>query len=81
MRVSQNLTDGQKTPPTKSSTVIFLTMADTTWRMAVPSAGCTLLGYWCDGKLHTTPWLLLVGSIIGLIIAGFAVRSQLKKLQ
>lgn len=69
-----------KTPPEKSSTVVFMTMADTTWRMFVPGIGGTFLGIWADRTFGTTPWLLLLGALIGLIIAGVAVRLQYKKL-
>jgi len=31
-------------------------------------AGFALFGYWLDGKLgHGTPWLLIVGSILGMV--------------
>jgi F0F1-type ATP synthase assembly protein I len=30
--------------------------------------GFALAGYWADGKLgHTTPWLLIVGAVLGMI--------------
>jgi len=80
MGVAPKGKDGQKMPPKSSSTVILLTIADTTWRMFVPSIGLTFAGLWLDGKLHTTPWLLFTGSILGLIIAALAVRIQYKKL-
>ncbi len=57
-----------------------MTIADTTWRMFVPSVGGTLLGVWLDGKLETTPWLLFTGIILGLMLAGLMVRLQLKKI-
>ena len=28
--------------------------------------GCMLLGWWLDGELDTSPWLLLVGTLLGL---------------
>lgn len=72
--------DGQKTPPESSSTVVLMTIADTTWRMFVPSIGCTLLGVWLDSKWDTSPWLLFAGVILGFLVAAFAVWQQYKKL-
>lgn len=78
--VSSREKDSQKSPPEPRSTVVFMTIADTTWRMFVPSIGCTFLGIWVDSKLGTAPWLLFVGVAVGFIIAGLAVRLQYKKL-
>lgn len=69
-----------KTPPESNSTVVFMTIADTTWRMFLPSIGFTFLGMWLDDKLQTAPWLLFSGIIIGLCVATFAVVMQLKKI-
>lgn len=67
------------TPPEPESTVVFMTIADTTWRIFVPSIGGTALGIWLDHKLGTNPWLLFGGIILGLCLAALAVRLQLKK--
>lgn len=72
--------NNQKTPPEPNSTVVFMTIADTTWRMFIPSMGFTALGIWLDSKWHATPWLMFAGIIIGLVVAAFAVRQQYKKL-
>lgn len=78
--VSPRNSDGRKTPPEPRSTVVFMTIADTTWRMFVPSIGCTFLGIWGDSELGTSPWLLFTGVVVGFVLAGLAVRSQYKKL-
>lgn len=72
--------DDRKTPSERSSTVVFMTIADTTWRMFIPSVGLTLLGVWCDERWQTTPWLMFVGIILGFTIAALAVWLQYKKL-
>ncbi len=35
------------------------------------------LGYWADGRLGTTPWLLLVGVFLGF---GLGLKSLISKL-
>lgn len=30
---------------------------------------CGYVGYWLDGKLHTNPWLTLVGGLMGIATA------------
>lgn len=78
--VSPQKSDGRETPPEPRSTVVFMTIADTTWRMFVPSIGSTFLGIWCDSTFGTSPWLLFAGVILGFILAALAVRQQYKKL-
>ena len=55
----------------------FLTMG---WSIAISVALGTFAGYWLDNKFGTTPWLLIVGALLG-IAAGFVelVRT-VKKL-
>lgn len=43
---------------------------DASWQLAGAVAGGSLLGWWLDGKLHTSPWLVVAGSLFG-IGAGF----------
>jgi F0F1-type ATP synthase assembly protein I len=57
-----------------------MTIADTTWRMFVPSISGTFLGIWLDGKWDTTPWLMFGGIILGFLVAAFAVWVQYKRL-
>ena len=78
--ISPDGSDGKKTPPEPRSTVVFMTIADTSWRMFVPSVGLTLLGVWLDKTYQTGPWLLFTGIILGLLLAILAVALQLKKI-
>lgn len=38
-----------------------------------------LLGHWLDGLLHTTPWLTVVGVLLG-IVAGFVGLFKLSRV-
>ena len=42
--------------------------------------GGTFAGRWLDGKLETTPWLLITGLAVGLITAGYGVYRMLSPL-
>jgi len=70
-------------PPPDSSTVILLlgTIADTTWRMFVPTLGFAALGLWADVSWNTGPLWSLTGVFTGIVIAGLLVRQQFKKIQ
>lgn len=58
---------------------LILSMADTTWRVFVPTVGLLLLGNYFDDRLHSTPWLLLLGVLIGGGFATLLVRRQLAR--
>ena len=47
--------------------VILGTIGDTTWRMFVPSIGCTLLGVWLDSVLGFWGAYLLVNKQLGRV--------------
>jgi len=70
-----------KTPPPEKSTVVLLfnIVADTTWRMFVPTFGGTALGLWAEAAWHIKPWGGIVGLGIGIIITAFLVRQLYKK--
>jgi len=38
-----------------------------------------LVGIWADGRLHTSPWLLLVGLVLGLAAAVATVVAQVRR--
>lgn len=40
------------------------------WEFAAAVVGCLLLGWWADKKLGTSPWLSMVGLVLGSF-AGF----------
>lgn len=74
---SSNKTEEPATP--NRSTVVFMlsTIADTTWRMFVPTIGLTFLGWFADKQWGTKPWLFILGILIGASISAILVRRQL----
>ena len=59
---------------------ILITLADTTWRIGVPTLGLAAFGLWGDLHLGTKPWLTLGGTLLGFGIAILLIRRQLKEL-
>jgi F0F1-type ATP synthase assembly protein I len=43
---------------------------DASWQLVGAIGLGSLLGWWLDGRFHTSPWLLVAGSLFG-IGAGF----------
>lgn len=69
-----------KPTPNRTPVVFMLTtIADTTWRMFIPTIGLTFLGWLGDKQWATKPWLLAVGVLVGASISALLVRQQLKQ--
>lgn len=75
-------TDEKKTSdvsPEKIAIIMLGTVADTTWRLFIPSIGGTLLGLWVDKSVETTPLFTVIGVLVGSLIAFWLVYIQIKK--
>lgn len=59
---------------------LLATLASTTWRMFTPVILCTGLGIWGDIKLHTKPWLTIIGAVLGFAGAMWLIYIQLKQV-
>jgi len=82
MSTSPNNGDDSNVPPSSSTVILLLTtMADTTWRLFVPSVGFTILGLVLDKQFGMTPWLMILGIILGSTIAILLVTAQVKKVK
>ena len=57
---------------------VWFALADTTWRVAVPTVLFAMGGLLLDKALHTLPLCTLVGLVLGLTAAGVLVWQQLK---
>jgi len=69
-------------PRNRSSAILLLaTMADTTWRMFVPTIGLFVLGLLADKQFATTPWLMIVGLLVGVALTTLLIRRQFQKVQ
>ncbi len=82
MNSSPKNSDDKPTPPDSRAVILLLgSVADTTWRMFVPSIGFTLLGVWLDKQFGLTPWLMFGGIVLGFISAFLLVKQQIDKLK
>lgn len=74
--------EDKRVPPDRSTVILLLsTMADTTWRMFVPIIGLAVGGLLLDKQFHTTPVLMIIGIVLGIILAAVLVRRQLLSVQ
>lgn len=82
MGTTPNGDNNTPVPPPLSTVALLLgTIADTTWRMFIPTVGGILLGMEADRKFHTTPWGMIVGLAFGTYATYFLIRSQMKKVK
>lgn len=78
MAESSTTTPGSRNRRSQSVVApVLLDMADTTWRMFVPTIGLLLLGRHYDVKFGTKPWLMLAGVAVGALIAALLIRRQM----
>jgi F0F1-type ATP synthase assembly protein I len=55
-------------------------LADVTWRLGVPVIGLCVLGIWADKSWNTKPWLTLLSTALGFVVAGKLVNQQIKRV-
>lgn len=81
MATSPQKGDDLQMPPKKSTVLLLLTIADTTWRLFIPMIGFTIGGLVIDKQLGTKPWLMILGILLGTALAIWLVGAQLKKVK
>ena len=59
---------------------VFVSLADTTWRVAVPTVLFSGAGIALDKRFNTMPLLTLSGLVLGLAAAAKLVWGQLQKI-
>ena len=72
--------DEKSLPPKQSTVLLLLTIADTTWRLFIPTIGFTIVGLLADKQLGTKPWIMIAAIALGAATAYLLVRSQIKKV-
>lgn len=75
---------GQDKPKAEKQSVVLTLLgdiADTTWRMFVPTILGALGGLWLDQRLGTEPWCAIAGLALGVVATALLVRQQYKKIQ
>lgn len=81
MSTSPNDKGESPVPPERSTVILLLgDIGDTTWRMFVPTIGLTLAGLYIDEQVHSKPWFMVGGIILGAVCAGYLVKRQLQKV-
>lgn len=66
------------TPKAQDVLVLFGTVADTTWRMFVPTLAGLALGLWADSAFGTKPLFTLAGVILGVVVCLGLIYIQMK---
>ena len=79
LRNEKNGAEEHTTDETSSIMYLLWTMADTTWRLFVPSVGLLLIGVWLDQMYTSKPWFMVGGLVLGIIIAIWLIRLQLNR--
>jgi F0F1-type ATP synthase assembly protein I len=77
---------GESPQPMKTKTTtqaVFLlatTALDATWRTLVPGIVGTVLGLILDHAWHTTPFIMIVGLVLGVALSILLIKKQFKAL-
>jgi len=79
--LSKNKATKQPHSQSKSAAVLLLgTIADTTWRMFVPTIGLAIAGLLGDLSFSSSPFLTIAGIISGTIVSYLLVIKQLRRV-
>ncbi|MGB4966936.1 MAG: AtpZ/AtpI family protein [Candidatus Saccharimonadales bacterium] len=76
---SPDKTPTQEMRRRSTAVVVLADIADTTWRLFVPIVGLLLVGRYADVRWDTKPWLMLVGALVGSVLAGLLIKNQLRR--
>ena len=73
--------DTSSAPSSTTLNLILGTVADTTWRLFVPTIGGTVLGIWIDNTYDTKPWATIIGVTLGTSASFGLIYLQIRKVQ
>lgn len=68
-------------PPRLAFKLLATVIADTTWRMFVPTIGGTFLGIWLDHYFDTAPCWTIVMVSVGFLTTILLITLQVRKLR
>ncbi|PID31482.1 hypothetical protein CR983_00830 [Candidatus Saccharibacteria bacterium] len=71
----------EEKPTDRPALLLLGDVADTTWRMFIPTIGMMVLGLAADMTYESTPMLTFAGVIVGAAIAVWLVWLQIKRLR
>lgn len=72
--------EASSTPSKQTVILLISTLADTTWRLFVPTVSGLLIGLWIDSQNGTKLWFAALGTILGTLLAIALVRNQIKNI-
>lgn len=81
MSVPGNTPKSTKQPPKSTVILLLLDIANTTWRMFVPTLGGAALGWWVDSSWHVAPWGVVSGLIIGVVACAILIKQQFQDIK
>ena len=64
-----------------SLSTVALDLLDTTWRIAIPVVLFAGAGIFIDTKLDAAPWVTLLGTAAGFVLAGLLLKRQLAAVE
>jgi predicted small integral membrane protein len=65
----------------KIALIMFGTLANTTWRLFLPTIGGTVLGIWADKTWDTVPLCTIIGVSLGTIGSIMLIYMQLRQVK
>lgn len=73
----------QKEPQPGNHSALFILIGDianTTWRMFVPTISGALGGLWLDQRFGSEPWCAILGLVLGVGLTALLIRQQYKTI-
>jgi hypothetical protein len=73
--------DGSSAPSSSTALLMIGTVADTTWRLFVPTLGGTSIGIWAGSIYDIRSWAVIAGVVVGFLISAGLIYMQLRKVK
>ena len=56
-------------------------VSDFLFSILVPTAGCAYLGRWIDSRYGTSPWAVILGLLLALVLVTIIVKQKAEKMR